>query len=75
MIPRISDITHDCTRILSGLYLFWILQALLLEIRLSHALPTEDYKDFEGFTSYKFSIRLLIQNNNIQRVPKTLSVS
>ena len=38
-------------------------------------LPTEDYKDFEGFTSYKISIWLLIQNNNIQRVPKTLSVS
>ena len=37
--------------------------------------PTEGYKDSEGFTPYKISMWLLIQNNNIQRVPKTLSIS
>ena len=47
-----------------------------LRLQLSQAQYREDYKDFEGFASYKISIWLLIQKiNNIQRVPKTLSVS
>ena len=63
----VQDFLPDC--IYSGFYRLYSLR-----LQLSQTQYPEDYKDFEGFTSYKISIWLPIENNNIQHVPETPSV-